>query len=493
MSPDLSAGEGEMIGRSSKDTDDVVVIGGGPGGYTAAIRAAQHGLRTTLVEADTLGGVCTNWGCIPTKALLHGADIAHSVAQAPSLGFDVASVGLDFGALIRFSRGIVDRMASGIGALLGRNGVTVVNGWASVPEPGVVEVTAAGDAAERTRYRAHHIVLATGAHPRRLPGLAPDGDRIWSHVDALSAAEVPQSLLVIGSGAIGSEFASLYRDLGSEVTLVEALPRILPTEDEEVSRFVLRQFERRGIGVYPGATVTGVVPGPDGVDVTVTTAPGGTLVRTVERVLVAVGVEANTGGMGLEELGVRLDRGFVATDQWCRTNVAGLYAIGDVAGGPCLAHKATHEAVTCIDRIAGEATAHPLDRDGIPGCTYSRPQVASLGLTQEAAEATGRPLRIGHFDLSANGKAVAMGEPSGFVKTIFDAQTGRLLGAHMVGPEVTEMIQGFGIAHELHATADDLAATVFAHPTVSEAMHESVLHALGRPLNRLPDRRRSGA
>jgi dihydrolipoamide dehydrogenase len=463
------------------DTFDVVVIGGGPGGYVAAIRAAQHGLRVAVVERAELGGVCANWGCIPTKAMLHGADVAHAIEESAALGFAVGGVAFDMGSLVGFSRRVVAQLTGGIAGLLDANGVEVVRGSATVSGKGALRVRLA-DGAVRD-LRGSHIIVATGARPRSIPGVVPDGDRIWTSTDALRPAELPESLVVIGSGAIGVEFASLYRDLGSAVTLLEAAPSILPVEDADVSAFVERQFAGRGISVHTGVAVDAVEARPGEVVVRFRTATGQEVTTVADRVLVATGVTANSAGLGLEELGVRFDRGFVVTDEWCRTAVAGIYAVGDVAGAPCLAHKASHEAVLCVDRIVGEPAVHPLDRDYVPGCTYSRPQVASLGLTERQARETGRAQQVGVFDRQGNGKAHALNEPSGFVKTIFDGETGELLGAHLVGPEVTEMIQGFGIARGLEATAESLADIVFAHPTVSEAMHESVLAALGRALH----------
>ncbi|TDD10201.1 dihydrolipoyl dehydrogenase [Saccharopolyspora terrae] len=450
---------------------DVLVIGAGPGGYVAAIRAAQLGLRTAVVERDRLGGICLNWGCIPTKALLHGADVAHTLANLKPLGFSATGVEFDMAGLVEFSRSVSERLSGGVGYLMRKNGVDVITGSARLTGKGVVDV-------DGVEYRADHVILATGARPRPVPGVVADGGRVWTYFEALVPAELPTSLLVVGSGAIGVEFASLYADLGSEVTLVELAPQLMPAEDAEVADHVRKRFEKRGIRVRTSTSVSEIDVGPDSVTATL---DGDTI--TVDRVLVAAGVRGNVDGLGLEELGVELDGGFVRTDQWCRTNVFGLYAIGDVAGAPCLAHKASHEGVLCVEKLAGVEHVAPLDRDYVPGCTYARPQVASLGLTEGQAAATGRELRVGRFDLTASGKALALGEAEGLVKTVFDATSGELLGAHMVGPEVTEQIQGFGIARSLEATADDLAEVVFAHPTLSEAMHESVLAALGRPLN----------
>lgn len=460
---------------------DVLVVGSGPGGYVAAIRAAQHGLRTAVVERDRLGGICLNWGCIPTKALLHGADVAHTLANLRPLGFSASGVEFDMARLVEFSRSVSGRLSDGIGYLMKKNGIDVVRGSARLLDKGVVAVTAADESV--SEYRADHVILATGARPRSVPGVVPDGDRVWTYFEALVPSELPKSLLVIGSGAIGVEFASLYNDLGTDVTLVEVAPQIMPVEDAAVAGHVRRQFEKRGIRIHTGASVSELTVGTNAVTVAVRSADGTIDESTVDRVLVAAGIQGNVEDLGLEELGVEVERGFVTTDQWCRTTAFGVYAIGDVAGAPCLAHKASHEAVLCVDKLAGADHVRPLDRDYVPGCTYARPQVASLGLTEERARATGRRLQIGQFDLQASGKALAIGEADGFVKTIFDADSGELLGAHMVGPDVTEQIQGFGIARSLEATADDLAEVVFAHPTLSEAMHESVLAALGRPIN----------
>lgn len=467
------------------DKYDVLVVGSGPGGYVAAIRAAQLGLRTAVVERDQLGGICLNWGCIPTKALLHGADVAHVLANLEPLGFRATGVEFDMAQLVEFSRSVSKRLSGGVAHLMRKNGVDVLNGSARLVDKGVVSVVSDNADGKRseTEHRADHIVLATGARPRPVPGLVPDGDRIWTHFDALGAPELPKSLLVVGSGAVGVEFASLYRDLGSEVTLVEVAPRIMPAEDAAVSEHVRKAFVERGIRVHTGASVSEVVVGVDAVTAQVGAPGGPSEPVTAERVLVAAGIQGNVEDLGLEAVGVETEGGFIRVDEWCRTTAFGVYAIGDVAGGPCLAHKASHEAVVCVEKLAGLDHVSPLDRDHVPGCTYARPQVARLGLTEEQARATGRPLRIGTFDLRASGKALTLGEAGGFVKTIFDESTGELLGAHMVGPEVTEQIQGFGIAHAVEATEEDLAKVVFPHPTLSEAMHESVLAALRRPLN----------
>lgn len=460
---------------------DVLVIGGGPGGYIAAIRAAQLGLKTALVERRHLGGICLNWGCIPTKALLQGAEFSHALKdKAPALGFDVALNGFDLTKLVGHSRKVSERLAGGVGYLLKKNGVTVYDGTARLIAKGKAEVEAKDGA--KTELAAPHIIIATGARPRVFGGINPDGESVWVSSDALVPKAVPQSLLVIGSGAIGAEFASLFNDLGTKVHLVEMAPTIMPNEDAEVAAFVKKQFAKRGMEILESTKVVSVTPGPDGV-VCKLEGPAGAVELTVEKVLSATGVVPNVEGLGLEALGVELDRGFIKTDAFCRTNVFGVYAIGDVAGPPCLAHKASHEGVLCVEALAGVKGVHPMDHGTIPGCTYTRPQVASFGVTEAAAKKKGIAIRVGRFNFQANGKAMAMGEAEGFVKVVFDAETGALLGAHMVGPDVTEMIQGYGIANALEATEESLSHVVFAHPTLSEAMHEAVLDALGRVLN----------
>lgn len=460
---------------------DVIVIGGGPGGYVAAIRAAQLGLRTALVERRHLGGICLNWGCIPTKAMLAGAELAHRLGDMARFGFSADNLHFDLAALVAHSRAVSSQLSGGVAGLLKKNGVQVLMGEARLTAKEQVCVsTEQGEA----HYRAPHIILATGARPRTLPGLVPDGAHIWNHFHALSAETLPASLLVIGSGAIGTEFASLYRDLGSEVTLVEMAPRIMPVEDEEISATVQSQFQRRGIQVRPGTRVSAVEPVAGGVRCLLQDGQGAEMAVVVERVLVAVGVQGNVEGLGLEALGVEIEGGFVRTDARCRTSLVGLYAIGDVAGAPCLAHKASHEGMLCVEALAGVAGTAPLVRERIPACTYGRPQVASIGLSEAAARAAGLAVRVGRFPLQANGKALAMADAEGFVKVVFEAASGELLGAHMVGPEVTEQIQGFAVAANLEATDETLAHTIFPHPSLSEAMHEAVLAAMGRALHR---------
>ncbi len=462
------------------DKFDVLVIGGGPGGYVAAIRAAQLGLSTALVEQQHLGGICLNWGCIPTKAMLKGAEVGHTLKHLDTFGFSADNIQFDIAQLVAHSRGVSRKLTTGIAYLLKKNAVTVIDGRGRVSAKGVVTVS--GEQGEAV-YQARHIILATGARPRPLPGLAADGQKIWSYFDALVPTSVPPSLLVIGSGAIGVEFASLYSDLGSQVTLVEVAKHILPVEDHEVASLVQREFEQRAIRVLTQTRVSAVQGEVGELHCTLSLSDGSEQTVQVAQVLLAAGIQPNTEDMGLEALGVEFEKGFIKTDPWCRTSVAGLYAIGDVAGAPCLAHKASHEGVVCVEKLAGVDGVHPLNKNRIPGCTYARPEVASLGLTEAAARSSGHTIAVGRFDYQANGKALAMGESTGFVKTVFDADTGELLGAHMVGPHVTEQIQGFGIAQALEATDTELSDVIFAHPTLSEAMHEAVLAARDRALH----------
>lgn len=459
---------------------DLMVVGGGPGGYVAAIRAAQLGFKTALVEREHLGGVCLNWGCIPTKALLKGAEVAHTLHTADSFGFSVDNIRFDINKLVEHSRKVAGRLTQGIAYLMKKNAITVIDGEARITDK--CRLTVHKDGVD-TEYRADHIVLATGARARNLPGIAVDGDPIWGAREAMTPKALPGRLLVIGAGAIGVEFASLYRDLGSEVTLVEAVDRILPAEDSEISALADKAFRARGIAIHTGTTVASVETNGAGTRALLRGKDGSEQAIDVDRVILAVGITGNIENLGLEALGVTTERGFIVTDEHCRTNVVGLYAIGDVAGPPWLAHKASHEGVYCVERIAGVSNAHPIDRTRIPGCTYCRPQVASIGFTEEQAKKTGRAIRVGRFNLTANGKALALGDSQGLVKTIFDATTGELLGAHMIGPEVTEQIQGFAIARSLEATEAELAGTVFPHPTLSEAMHESILAALDRAIH----------
>jgi dihydrolipoamide dehydrogenase len=476
---------------------DVIVVGAGPGGYVAAIRAAQLGLHTAVVERAHLGGICLNWGCIPTKALLRAAEIHHEIGSAADFGLLIEGrPRIDLKGLVARSRSVAAELNTGVAFLLKKNGVDVIWGQAHLEGAGKVRVEAVGtsdrvvappskDALGPGRYGARHIIIATGARPRTLPGLEPDGRLIWSYFEAMVPPALPKSLLIAGSGAIGIEFASFYRALGAEVTVVEILPEILPAEDAEIAALARKAFEKAGIRILTGAKVTEVEKGKDGVTATLELAGGKRERVAADRLISAVGVVGNIEGLGLEAAGVRIAKGLIDTDGLGRTNVDGIYAIGDVAGPPMLAHKAEHEGVVCVEAIKGLDT-HPLDKNRIPGCTYSRPQIASVGLTEARARAEGRQVRVGRFPFRANGKALAMGEREGLVKTVFDAQTGELLGAHMLGAEVTELIQGFVIAMQMEATEEDLMRTVFPHPTLSEMMGESVLAAYGRALHTPP-------
>ena len=460
---------------------DVAVVGGGPGGYVAAIRAAQLGLDVVLVEEKHLGGICLNWGCIPTKALLKGAEVAHLLGHAEDFGFSVSGWNFDLSRLVQRSRDVSQRLSSGIEFLMKKNNVTVLEARARIS--GKERLALAHVDGASSEVVARHIILATGARPRSIPGVEPDGEHIWTYFEAMTPAELPASLLVIGSGAIGTEFASFYNDMGVAVTLVEALDQLLPNEDPEVAALVSRSMGRRGIECLAATRVESARVEGDRVSCTLVGRDGESSTHYFDRVLLAAGVVGNSDDLGLDSVGIETDRSFIRVDDWCRTNVVGVYAIGDVSGVPCLAHKASHEAVVCVEHLAGVPGIQPVNRETVPGCTYCRPQIASMGMTEQAARELGRPVRIGKFDLQANGKALAMGETEGFVKVIFDDQSGELLGAHMVGPEVTEQLQGFGIAQSLEATVDDLAHAMFAHPTISEAMHEAVLDAQGRVIH----------
>ncbi len=465
----------------SETTFDIVVIGGGPGGYPAAIRARQLGLSVALIEREHLGGICLNWGCIPTKALLRSSEVGHLLHRLDDFGFSAKEISFDIGAVVKRSRGIAKRLSTGVKSLLKKNEVTVIDGTGRLAGSGRVLVEK--DGAQVADLIARNIVIATGARARQLPGLEPDGEIVWTYKEAMIPTSMPRSLLIIGSGAIGMEFASFYRDLGAEVTVVETLPRILPVEDEEISAAAAKQFTRQGIRLIPSASVTRIDRSAESATAEVTLASGGTESLTVDRVILAVGIMGNVEGLGLEGTGVVVDRTHIVTDAYGETGEPGIYAIGDVAGPPWLAHKAMHEGVIVAERIAGISGVHPLDKSRIPGCTYCRPQIASVGLSEAAALAAGHEIRVGRFPFVGNGKAIALGESDGLVKTIFDASTGELLGAHMIGAEVTELIQGFVIAMNLETTEAELMQTVFAHPTLSEMMGESVLAAYGRALH----------
>ncbi len=461
-------------------TFDLIVLGGGPGGYVAAIRAAQLGMKTAVVEREHLGGICLNWGCIPTKALLRTSEINDILHRLPEFGFEAVQPRFDIARVVKRSRGVAKQLSSGVAHLLKKNKVTVIDGQGRLAGAGTLAVEKDGKPV--ATLKAPHIIVATGARARQLPGLEADGKLIWTYKEAMVPPAMPKSLLVVGSGAIGIEFASFYRNMGAEVTVVEVLDRVLPVEDEEISAFAQKAFVKQGMKILTSAAVKGARKNADSVTVTVE-AGGKAQDITVERVISAVGIVGNVENLGLEAAGVTVDRTHVVVDGYGQTGVPGLYAIGDVAGPPWLAHKASHEGVICVEKIAGLNDVHPLDVGNIPGCTYARPQVASVGLTEAKAKAAGHEVKVGRFPFIGNGKAIALGEPDGMVKTVFDAKTGELLGAHMVGTEVTEMIQGYTIARTLESTEAELMHTVFPHPTVSETMHESVLAAYGRAIH----------
>jgi dihydrolipoamide dehydrogenase len=458
---------------------DVIVIGSGPGGYVAAIRAAQLGKQVVIVERENLGGICLNWGCIPTKAMLRSAEVFHLMHRAKEFGLKAEGIGYDLPAVVARSRGVAKQLSGGIGHLMKKNRITVVMGTATIPARGRVSVETAKGTEELT---APAIIVATGARARELPGLEADGDLVWTYRHALEPKRMPKKLLVIGSGAIGIEFASFFNTLGAETTVVEVLDRILPVEDAEVSAFAKKQFVKQGMTILESVAVKSLDRKP-GVGVTAHLEIGGKIeLRDFDTVISAVGIVGNVEGIGLEALGVRIDRTHVLTDEFCRTGVEGVYAIGDITGPPWLAHKASHEGVMVAELIAG-GHPHPIKPNSIAGCTYCNPQVASVGLTEEKAKAAGHEVRVGRFPFIGNGKAIALGEAEGFIKTVFDAKTGELLGAHMIGAEVTELIQGYVIGRTLETTEAELMETVFPHPTLSEMMHESVLDAYGRALH----------
>ena len=457
---------------------DVIVVGSGPGGYVAAIRAAQLGLKVAVVEREHLGGICLNWGCIPTKALLRSAEVYHLMHRAKDFGLSVEKAGYDLDAVVQRSRGVAKQLSGGVAHLLKKNKVTVVMGEGSIPAKGKVAVKT--DKGTET-LTAKNIILATGARARTLPGLEADGDLVWTYKHALQPPRMPKKLLVIGSGAIGIEFASFFNTLGADTTVVEVMDRVLPVEDAEISAFAKKQFEKQGMKIREKSTVTKLDRGKG--KVTAHIEKGGkTETEEFDTVISAVGIVGNVEGLGLDELGVKVDRTHVVTDEYCRTGVDGLYAIGDIAGAPWLAHKASHEGVMVAELIAGQH-AHPVKPESIAGCTYCNPQVASVGYTEAKAKDLGYDVKVGKFPFIGNGKAIALGEPEGMIKTVFDAKTGELLGAHMVGAEVTELIQGYVVGRQLETTEEDLMATVFPHPTLSEMMHESVLDAYGRAIH----------
>ncbi|MGC6500912.1 MAG: dihydrolipoyl dehydrogenase [Henriciella sp.] len=464
---------------------DLIIVGSGPGGYVAAIRASQLGLKTAVVEKENLGGVCLNWGCIPTKALLRSAEVLHLARTAGDFGVKVDKVSVDLEAIVKRSRGVAGQLSGGVKHLMRKNKITVIEGTARLekgtPAPKVIVKDIKG---KDTTYSAKHVILATGARARAIPqaGMEPDGKLIWTYREAMVPDTLPKRLLVIGSGAIGIEFASFYNELGSDVTVVEAVDRILPAEDAEIAAFAHKAFEKQGLTLHTGAQVKGLTRKTDSVVAEIGLS-GKTETQEFDRVILAIGIVGNVEGLGLESLGVKVERSHIEVDGFGRTGVPGLYAIGDLTGGPWLAHKASHEGVICVEGIAGANTAHPFDASNVPGCTYSHPQVASVGLTEAKAKETGRKLKIGKFPFIGNGKAIALGAGDGLVKTIFDADTGELLGAHMVGAEVTELIQGYVIARQGELTELDLMHTIFPHPTLSEMMHESVLASQGQALH----------
>ncbi|WP_171185784.1 dihydrolipoyl dehydrogenase [Ruegeria sp. HKCCC2117] len=457
---------------------DLIVIGAGPGGYVAAIRAAQLGLKTVVVEREHLGGICLNWGCIPTKALLRSSEVFHLMERAKDFGLKADKIGYDLDAVVKRSRGVAGQLSGGIGHLLKKNKVAVVMGEATIPAKGKVSVKTEKGTEELT---AKNIILATGARARELPGLEADGDLVWTYKHALQPPRMPKKLLVIGSGAIGIEFASFYNTLGADTTVVEVMDRVLPVEDAEISAFAKKAFTKQGMTIMEKAMVKQLDRAKGKVTAHIE-VKGKVEKHEFDTVISAVGIVGNVENLGLEALGVKIDRTHVVTDEFCRTGVEGLYAIGDIAGAPWLAHKASHEGVMVADLIAGQH-AHPVKPESIAGCTYCQPQVASVGYTEAKAKELGYDIKVGRFPFIGNGKAIALGEPEGLIKTVFDAKTGELLGAHMIGAEVTELIQGYVVGRQLETTEEDLMNTVFPHPTLSEMMHESVLDAYDRVIH----------
>ena len=462
--------------KSAEQSFDVIVIGAGPGGYVTAIRAAQLGFKTAIVERDHLGGICLNWGCIPTKALLRSAEVYRNFQHAKEFGLSAEGVSFDAQAVVKRSRGVADRLSKGVAHLMKKNKISIIEGEARLEKGSAAPKVIVKDQA----YGAKHVILATGARAREIPaaGLKADGKRIWTYREAMTPPDWPESLLVFGSGAIGIEFASFYAAFGVKVTVVELLDRILPVEDEEISAFAKKRFEKEGMKIMTSTEAKMLKAIPNGVEAQIVSG-GKTETLTASHAIVAVGIAGNVEGLGLEAIGAKVEKGHIVTDGYGKTNVAGLYAIGDVTGAPWLAHKASHEGIICVEGIAG-LKPHALIKERIPGCTYSHPQIASVGLTEARAKATGRDVRVGKFPFVGNGKAIALGEDQGLVKVVFDAKTGELLGAHMVGAEVTELIQGYAIAMQAEVTEHELMETVFPHPTLSEMMHEAVLDAYGR-------------
>ncbi|MDP6258478.1 MAG: dihydrolipoyl dehydrogenase [Rhodospirillales bacterium] len=463
---------------------DIIVVGGGPGGYVSAIRAAQLGMKTAVVEREHLGGICLNWGCIPAKALLRSAEIYRNAKHADNYGLTINGIEFDIKKIVERSRSISKQLSSGVGYLLKKNKVDVIDGHGKLAAKS--KLTVEKDGKKVVDLTAKHIILATGARARSLPGLEPDGKLIWTYKEAMVPDAMPRSLLVVGSGAIGIEFASFYHTLGVDVTVVEVLPRVLPVEDEEISEHAHKAFEKDGLKIMTSSTVTALDKGSDNATATIEQNDQQnkeTTELTVDRVIMAVGIVGNVEELGLESTKVEVDRTHVVINEWCETGEKGVYAIGDLTGPPWLAHKASHEGIICVEKIAGEKGVHPLNTLKIPGCTYCHPQVASVGLTEAAAKDKGYEVKIGRFPFIGNGKAIALGEPEGLVKTVFDAKTGEMLGAHMIGAEVTELIQGYAVGMTLETTEAELMETVFPHPTLSEMMHEAVLDAYGRAIH----------
>ena len=463
---------------------DLIVVGGGPGGYVAAIRGAQLGMKVILIEGEHLGGICLNWGCIPTKALLRASEVHHIVKNLDEFGFSAKEISFDISKVVKRSRNVAKQLSNGVEHLLKKNKVELLNGFGKILDKNgqLRNVEVKDKNGNVVNVAGKNVIIATGARARSLPNIEPDGNAIWTYREAMVPNDLPKSLLIIGSGAIGVEFASFYNDMGVDVTLVEVLDRILPVEDLEISTFAKKMFIKQGIKIKTSSKVLGVKKDATGIDVSIDTN-GGVDTLKVDKVILAVGIIANTEGIGLEKTKIKTERGHIVIDQWCETDEPGIFAIGDVTGGPWLAHKASHEGVVCVEKIAGIKGVHPLNTHNIPGCTYSRPQIASVGMTQAEAESDGYEVKIGKFPFMGNGKAIALGEMEGFVKTVFDSKTGELLGAHMIGAEVTEMIQGYTVARTLETTEAELLSTVFPHPTLSEMMHESVLDAYGRAIH----------
>ena len=463
---------------------DLIVLGGGPGGYVAAIRGAQLGMKVILIEGEHLGGICLNWGCIPTKALLRASEVHHIVKNLDEFGFSAKEISFDISKVVKRSRNVAKQLSNGVEHLLKKNKVELLNGFGKILDKNgqLRNVEVKDKNGNVVNVVGKNVIIATGARARSLPNIEPDGNAIWTYREAMVPSALPKSLLIIGSGAIGVEFASFYNDMGVDVTLVEVLDRILPVEDHEISTFAKKTFVKQGIKIKTSSKVVGIKKDAKGIDVSID-ANGVVDSLKVDKIILAVGIIANTEGIGLEKTKIRTEHGHIMIDQWCETDEPGIFAIGDVTGGPWLAHKASHEGVVCVEKIAGIKGVHPLNMHNIPGCTYSRPQIASVGMTQTKAESDGYDVKIGKFPFMGNGKAIALGEMEGFVKTIFDNKTGELLGAHMIGAEVTEMIQGYTVARTLETTEAELLSTVFPHPTLSEMMHESVLEAYGRAIH----------